>query len=100
MAKSGDFIYLDPPYYPINESYSFTKYTMHNFTEKDHIELFHTFKELDKKGCKVLLSNSNTEFIKNLYKEYIIEELDSIRAINCKGSGRKKGRYELIIRNY
>lgn len=100
IAKSGDFVYLDPPYYPINRKSSFTKYTKYDFTEKDHLELFYTFRELDKKGCKVLLSNSNTDYIKSLYKDYIIEEVDAIRAINCKGSERKRGRFEVVIRNY
>ncbi|MCS6873777.1 MAG: DNA adenine methylase [Pyrinomonadaceae bacterium] len=100
MATSGDFVYLDPPYYPLNRSSSFTKYTRHDFTEKDHTELAYIFRELDRKGCKVLLSNSNAEFIKNLYKGYIIEEVEAIRAINCKGSGRKKSKLEIIVRNY
>ncbi|MCS7232368.1 MAG: Dam family site-specific DNA-(adenine-N6)-methyltransferase, partial [Elusimicrobiota bacterium] len=100
MATSGDFVYLDPPYYPLSKTSSFTKYTKYDFTEKDHIELAQIFRELDKRGCKVLLSNSNTEFIKNLYKEYIIEEVSAIRAINSKPEGRKREVRELLIRNY
>ncbi|MCX7999020.1 MAG: DNA adenine methylase, partial [Leptospiraceae bacterium] len=100
MATSGDFVYLDPPYYPLSKTSSFTKYTKYDFTEKDHVELAQIFRELDKRGCKVLLSNSNTEFIKNLYREYIVEEVHAIRAINCKASGRKRDKFEIIVRNY
>lgn len=100
LAKSGDFVYLDPPYYPVNKKTSFTKYSKYDFTEKEHQELFYVFRELDKKGCKILLSNSNVEYIKRLYRDYIIEEVDAIRSINCKGSERKRDNYELLIRNY
>lgn len=100
MAKSGDFVYLDPPYYPLSRSSSFTKYTRYDFTEREHVELAHVFRDLDRKGCKVLLSNSNTEFIKKLYKGYTIEEVDALRAINCKAYGRKKGKFEIVVKNY
>lgn len=100
MATNDDFVYFDPPYYPLSKNSSFTKYTKYDFTKKEHIELAQIFRELDKKGCKVLLSNSNTEFIKNLYREYIVEEVHAIRAINCKASGRKRDKFEIIVRNY
>jgi len=56
-AKSGDFIYLDPPYYPINATSSFTSYTAEGFLEKEQTELRDTFVKLHKKGCFVMLSN-------------------------------------------
>ncbi|MCS7230719.1 MAG: DNA adenine methylase [Elusimicrobiota bacterium] len=96
MANSGDFVYFDPPYYGV----SFTKYTKYDFKEKDHIELAQIFTELDRRGCKVLLSNSNTEFTKNLYKGYKIEEVYATRGISCKVSTRKGGMLEIIVRNY
>lgn len=66
-AKSGDFIYLDPPYYPINTTSSFTSYTAEGFLEKEQTELRDTFVKLHKKGCFVMLSNSDTPFINELY---------------------------------
>lgn len=56
-AKSGDFIYLDPPYYPINTTSSFTSYTAEGFLEREQTELRDTFVKLHKKGCFVMLSN-------------------------------------------
>ncbi len=100
LAKKGDFIYLDPPYYPISKTSSFTKYNKYDFTEKDQIQLSKVFKELDKKGCYVMLSNSNTDFIKNLYKNFNIKEIEASRAINCKGDRRKKAKVEVLIKNY
>jgi len=100
LAKEGDFIYFDPPYYPLTKTASFTKYSKYDFTERDQIELYKIFKELDKRGCYLMLSNSNTEFIKELYKGYEILEIEAIRAINSKGSKRKKAKIEILVKNY
>lgn len=66
-AKSGDFIYFDPPYYPINATSSFTSYTTERFLEKEQTELRDTFVKLSNMGCFVMLSNSDTPFINELY---------------------------------
>ena len=98
-AKKGDFIYFDPPYYPLNKTSSFVSYT-DNFSANEQIRLYKLFKMLDSEGIKVLQSNSNTDFIKELYKDFEIIEVISKRAINCKGDKRGKIT-ELIIRgNY
>jgi DNA adenine methylase len=98
VAKKNDFIYFDPPYYPINGN-GFTSYTKNNFLEKDQKLLKEVFKKLDKKGCLLMLSNSNTDFIKELYKEYNIDLVDANRMINCNGKERGKIK-EIIVRNY
>lgn len=98
-AKKGDFVYFDPPYYPLNKTSSFVSYT-DNFSANEQIRLYKLFKMLDCEGIKVLQSNSNTDFIKELYKDFEIIEVISKRAINCKGDKRGKIT-ELIIRgNY
>ena len=98
-AKRGDFVYFDPPYYPLNKTSSFVSYT-DNFSANEQIRLYKLFKMLDCEGIKVLQSNSNTDFIKELYKDFEIIEVISKRAINCKGDKRGKIT-ELIIRgNY
>ncbi|RME08875.1 MAG: DNA adenine methylase, partial [Aquificota bacterium] len=100
LAKSGDFVYLDPPYYPYDNVSSFTKYTRYDFTERDHLELAEVFKELNRKGVYVMLTNSNTDFIKRLYSGYRIKELYAFRAINCRGDLRKRRKSDLLITNY
>ncbi|MWV62689.1 Dam family site-specific DNA-(adenine-N6)-methyltransferase [Helicobacter saguini] len=95
----NDFIYFDPPYYPLSKTSSFVSY-IDNFTQDSQIRLFELFKRLDSKGAKVLLSNSNTPFIKDLYKDYEIIELKAKRAINCKGNGRGEISELLIRGNY
>lgn len=100
LARPGDFLYLDPPYHPLNSTSSFTRYSKGDFTEKDQIELSHVFRELDDRGCYVMLSNSNTEFIRPLYRGYNIQEIGANRAINCKGDRRGKRFYEILVKNY
>lgn len=99
FAKREDFIYFDPPYQPLNKTSSFTSYTKEPFGEKEQVKLSKIFRELDKIGCKVMLSNSDTSFIRKLYKNFRIEVVLAKRAINCKASGRGAIK-ELVILNY
>jgi DNA adenine methylase len=98
-AKSNDFIYFDPPYYPLNKTSNFTSYTKDAFLEDEQEKLADAFRQLDKKGCIIMLSNSDTKFIKKLYKGYRIEPVRANRFINCVGD--KRGPInELVILNY
>lgn len=98
-AEKDDFIYFDPPYYPLKKGKSFTTYTKDNFLEKEQRRLAEVFNKLAIKDCKVMLSNSDTDFIKNLYKEHRINIVKASRMINSDGSGRGKIN-ELVITNY
>lgn len=96
-AEAGDFVYFDPPYDSINNS--FTSYTDTGFGKEEQERLADIFKELDKKGVYVMLSNCNTPFIQNLYKDYHIHVIEAKRSINAKGN--KRGNVEeVIITNY
>ena len=96
-CQENDFVYFDPPYDTLNNS--FTSYTEEGFTRKDQERLFKTFKKLDQKGAKVMLSNHNTDFIKELYKDYNFHVITAKRNINSNGN--KRGLVEeVIITNY
>lgn len=98
-AKKGDFVYLDPPYHPLNATSSFTGYTEGDFTADDQRSLKKLFDELNNRGCYVVMSNSDTEFIRDLYKEYRQEKVWAGRAINAQG--HKRGKItELVVLNY
>ena len=101
QPQKDDFIYLDPPYYPISITSNFTSYTNNGFTNRDQEKLAKIFKKLTDRGCYILLSNSDSEFIRELYSEFKenIIEVKVQRAINSKAS-KRKGHTELIIRNY
>lgn len=96
--KKGDFVYFDPPYHPTTET-SFTAYSQNGFSEKDQIELSQFFSMLHKKGVYVMLSNSNTDFIRSLYKKFNIAIVDAPRNVNCKPSKRNAVE-EVLITNY
>lgn len=98
-AKKGDFIYLDPPYDPVSDTSSFTGYSLNGFDKNDQIRLKDTFIELDKRGCYVMLSNSATEFIKDIYSDYHIEIVSATRSINSIAT--KRGKIdEVLVLNY
>lgn len=82
------FVYLDPPYHPISESSNFTGYVQGGWNIYDQIDLKTACDELHKRGVKFLLSNSSAEFIKHLYKDYIITIVKANRAINSNGADR------------
>lgn len=103
-AKKGDFVYFDPPYYPVSRTSSFTSYTNEAFLEKEQIELRDTFVKLNDLGCFVMLSNSDTEFINKIYSEIKdekikINKVQAGRAINSDASKRGKIT-EVLITNY
>jgi DNA adenine methylase len=103
-AKKGDFIYFDPPYYPVSKTASFTSYTAESFLDKEQTELRDTFLSLSKRGCFVMLSNSDTPFINRIYSEIRhhgikITKVAAGRAINSKSSGRGKIT-EVLVTNY
>lgn len=101
-AKKGDFVYFDPPYYPVSKTASFTSYTAETFLEKEQTELRDTLVDLSKRGCFVMLSNSDTPFINKIYsgiKGVRINKVQAGRAINSNGSGRGKIT-EVLITNY
>lgn len=99
--SKGDFVYLDPPYDPISNTSSFTGYSVGGFSREDHRRLKRIFDELTKKGCQVMLSNSKTDFILDLYKDYskYIEVVKVARTINSDPSKRCKID-EIIVTNY
>ncbi|MBX9688675.1 MAG: DNA adenine methylase [Candidatus Obscuribacterales bacterium] len=98
-AKKGDFVYFDPPYHPLSSTANFTSYTKDSFSGSDQERLAETFAELDRRGCLLMLSNSDCEFIRNLYKNYRTETVYALRAINCKAEGRGKIS-EVLVLNY
>lgn len=98
-AQSGDFIYLDPPYCPLSKTANFAKYTSKPFGEEDQTRLAKEFERLTGVGCKIMLSNSDTALIRELYAQYHLKTLVARRYINCNGNGRKPIT-ELLIMNY
>lgn len=87
-AKSGDFIFLDPPYLPVSKYSDFKRYTKEQFYEEDHRELAEEVKRLQELGCHVVLANSNHPLVHELYHSYEIEIVNTRRNISAKADSR------------
>ncbi|MBV1819141.1 DNA adenine methylase [Anaerosalibacter bizertensis] len=98
-ARKDSFIYFDPPYDPVSDTSSFTGYDKGGFDKKEQKRLKNLCDELNNRGVKFLLSNSETEFILDLYKDYKIEIVHAKRSINSKGNKRGKVN-EVLVMNY
>jgi len=97
-AGAGDFVYFDPPYHPVSPTASFTSYTAGDFGEDDQRELASLVRHLDERGVHVMLSNSDTPFIRKLYRGLRVDTVTCARAINSKASSRGAVN-ELIVTN-
>jgi len=100
-AKKGDLVYFDPPYQPVSDTANFTSYTNKNFTYDDLNRLAELCLELDSKGCKVLLSNSDSKEVAEIFsdKPWKINKVQANRSINSN-SKKRTGHFELLIKNY
>lgn len=96
MVKKNDFIYLDPPYYPIDDK-SFVSYNENGFDIESHKSLYELCNNIDKIGAKFVKSNSYVKYIIDLYKKYSHEKILCNRQINSKKPDSKA--YEIIIWN-
>lgn len=95
----NSFVYLDPPYHPISESANFTGYVQGGWDEEDQLRLRNTCNMLNERGIRFLLSNSASNFIKEIYSEYNIHVVQANRAVNSDSS--KRGQVnEFLISNY
>ena len=98
-VEAGDFVYFDPPYIPLSETSSFTSYTHEGFSYEDQVRLRDTFKKLDEKGAYVMLSNSSSPLVGELYKDFKIHKVSATRTNGAKSSSRGKID-EIIVTNY
>ena len=106
FADESTFVYIDPPYRPLNTTSTFTSYTEEQFNDQNQIELADMYKELSSKNIKVMLSNSDPHnvneddnFFDDLYADFTIMRVEASRMINSKASSRGKIK-ELLIKNY
>ena len=95
----GDFVYFDPPYIPISATSAFTSYTSEGFTYEDQVRLRDTFKMLDERGAYLMLSNSSSPLVEELYADFNIHFVEANRMNGAKLSSRGIIS-EIIVTNY
>lgn len=96
-AQSGDFVFFDSPYAPLNPT-SFESYTKEGFSQEEHKRLAELYRKLSDRGCYCMLTNHNTPFIRDLYDGFNTDVVAVRRAINSDAS--KRTGTEVIITNY
>ncbi len=96
-ADEGDFVFFDSPYAPLNPT-SFESYTKDGFSVEEHKRLADLFRKLTKRQCYCILTNHDTELIRELYKEFKIDRVSVKRLVNSDASNRQGT--EVIIRNF
>lgn len=99
VAKPGDFVYFDPPYVPLSETANFTAYSKGGFGEDSQRRLAEVFATLAKRGVKVLLSNSETPLVRELYRDFQIETVYATRLVNSRADRRGKVA-EVLVRSF
>jgi DNA adenine methylase len=99
FATDGDFIFLDPPYYPVGKYSDFKRYTKEFFYHEDQVRLKEEFDRLVDIGCKVVLTNSDHEVILDLYSDYQIDIIETRRMISSNSKTRK-GKDIIVVGGY
>ncbi|MTJ06865.1 DNA adenine methylase [Anabaena sp. UHCC 0204] len=95
----NDFVYFDPPYYPVSKTSNFTAYSHFSFDENQQIKLRDIFAELADRGVKVMLSNSDCPFIRDLYSDFSVHTILAARSINS--NAQKRGKItEVLVTSY
>ena len=90
-ARRGNIVYADPPYIPLNSTSNFTSYSANTFGVKEQKELAYEAMKLSKRGVAVLISNHDTPFAREIYRE--AKSISSFlvqRYISCYGEKRSK----------
>lgn len=100
------FVYFDPPYRPITDTSNFTAYTENLFNDREQIELAVFVNQMDKKGAKIVISNSDPKntnaddnFFDDIYANHTIKRVEANRMINSNSEARGKVK-ELLISNF
>lgn len=97
-VKKHDLVYLDPPYWPVKES-SFTSYNKVEFMRREQELVARFAKDLRRKRAYVVISNSDTPAVRELYKGFNIVPVQAPRRINRDGKGRGNVT-ELLIKSF
>jgi DNA adenine methylase len=97
-VRKGDFVYLDPPYPPLNGTSFFTHYTKERFGESEQSKASKIANRISRLGCRVMISNADIPLIRRLYKNWNVSKIPVTRWITCKSLRHKVN--ELVITNY
>lgn len=98
QCSDTDWVYLDPPYVPDREWGEYDRYTPDKFTDDAHAALADQVRDLDARGVPWLLTNSNTDAVRDLYDDWHITVLPTRRDVALKSKERSS--VDLVVSNY
>jgi DNA adenine methylase len=96
-AQPGDSCYMDPPYVPASATSNFTAYTKEKFGPNEQKALRDLALRLKTRGVRVVLSNSDTQLVRELYAGWELKEISRSGTISSNAEGRQAVK-ELLIR--
>jgi len=96
-AQPGDFVYVDPPYVPVSPTAKFTSYTKEDFGPREQEELALAFAEAAQRGVRLMLSNSDTPRVRELYRDFEVHSVSARRTIN-RDAGKRGAIGEVVVR--
>lgn len=94
---AGDFVYFDPPYVPLSKTSSFSTFTAGGFGFDEQDLLADRFDALRVRGATVVLSNSDCQLTRFLYRSQRVVSVPARRAINSVASRRGPVRELLVV---
>jgi len=98
-ARAGDLVYFDPPYVPLTPTSSFTSYARMGFGDADQRRLGEVFATLDRRGVMVILSNSWTPRVREIYGAFNLRHVLARRAVNSRAD-RRGAVSEALVSNF
>lgn len=98
-TRRRDFVYVDPPYFPVSPTANFTSYTKDDFGQEQQHELAALAADAAGRGVRLMLSNSDTDFVRALYRGFTIRTVRARRMVNCDGTKRGLVNEIVVIAN-
>lgn len=90
FARKGDLVYFDPPYMPVSQTADFTSYSKSGFGIEEHQKLANISRRLAQRGIHVIVSNSSSKLVYDLYDDFYMYEVYANRLVNSKANKRGK----------
>ncbi|KEZ48205.1 DNA adenine methylase [Metabacillus indicus] len=97
MAVKDDFLFVDPPYTVRHNKNGFIKYNEILFTWEDQLRLSKSLARAKDRGVKIILTNASHESIRELYKPYDFNFLETSRYSSISATAVNRSNFEELI---
>lgn len=94
-VRSGDTVYLDPPYVAGHRANGFVDYNRHLFKWSDQLDLATEFRRMNRAGARLFLSNADHQAVRDLYRDFSVTQFS--RHSSMAGKKESRGRTQEIL---